>query len=375
MIKLKSYVQIIFLLLILTSSGNYLSAQSVIRGHVADFSTKEAIPYVNLTVTDSNFGTASLVDGSFQLVIEPSFVSGFLRVSCVGYKERLLKIDSLISLNRVVEIRLGQEVVLLNEVLVSASLPDPKDIIRDVIGKVSQNYPQSSFSTEMYSVITVPTQAGIESQYQVESIMHGYYEGYGASRRRLFNVIQKRETGIDPLKLINFGYVPSWEIQTADLLLDSRKIGVFNLDFLSDFEFKFEGITMYEGDSVFIIDYKLLRNFNKVTRIAGKEGNHHGKIFITTNSNAVVKHQFTLIHEYEVNYKKVGDKYFPYFLKGYRTGFLKIDKKNVPIIMSNEIRVTNIDLQNPRKLSEKEQVMMLNTVAFDPNYWSRHYPK
>lgn len=366
---------ITFLIIVFTCPINFLCAQSLLRGRVTDIRSDEPIPYVNLTISDSNVGTASLIDGSFQLFIEQSHLTNQVRVSCIGYKEKWFKLDSLVSLNRLFQIRLEQEVIYLDEITVSAALPNPTEIIGDVITKVNKNYPQSNFSTEMYSVITVPIQTGVEAQYQVESIMTGYYEGYGSSRKRFFKVTEKRETGSDPLASINFGYLPSWEIQTADLLLNNRQIGIFNLEFLSDFEFKYQGITMYEGDSVFIIDYKLLRNFNKVTKASANEGNYHGKIFITTNTNAVVKHQFTLVHDYEVDYKKIGDKYFPYFLKGHRTGYLRINKKNIPIIMSNEVRITDMELNSPKKLTEKDQVVMLNMIKFNPNYWNRYYPR
>ncbi len=63
-----------------------LFGQQAISGTVVDAETNEALPYVNIGVSDRNIGTVSDIDGRFSIEIPDSAGQDLLRFSMLGYE-------------------------------------------------------------------------------------------------------------------------------------------------------------------------------------------------------------------------------------------------------------------------------------------------
>jgi hypothetical protein len=107
---------LIFWTLIL--SANFCFSQ--IKGVVTD-SLKNPIQYVNVGVLNKPLGTLTNANGEFILNIDDSMHLDTLKISCLGYKSKEMKIDGLIDTKSKIQISLANYMEKLEEVVITSS--------------------------------------------------------------------------------------------------------------------------------------------------------------------------------------------------------------------------------------------------------------
>ena len=92
-----------------------LSAQSIlVTGKILDAETRN--PIANATIKSGNFGTSSIKDGSFRMVLNKELTSNLgLTISCIGYETKT------IAYKENLQIFLNSTNQVLNEVIVGVS--------------------------------------------------------------------------------------------------------------------------------------------------------------------------------------------------------------------------------------------------------------
>jgi len=115
---MKTIIQ--FLVLVFLAS---LAAQAqrtevfTVAGTVLDAETKQAIPYANIGIPNTEVGTLSGEDGSFLLKVPVKYKEAQLTFSSLGYKERLISIRNL-NPSEHLEVLLSEQVSVLGEVTI-----------------------------------------------------------------------------------------------------------------------------------------------------------------------------------------------------------------------------------------------------------------
>jgi hypothetical protein len=372
--RLRTLILLIFLVS-LTRTGISQTKTDFINGTLRDKGTKSKIEFASVGIINTTLGTAADENGEFTLRIENQYKIEKLKISCIGYLTKTLSIDSLLSLNQNNHtIYLTPNIALLDEVVVKGAPVNPADIIKLAVSSIDDNYLQQPFNLELLSIINADDSiAG--KKYKVESILAGYYQGYNPKGKKKFEIIQKRTTGEDPLKTINYGYWPSFEIGSADLLTDQFKRGIFNLDLLDDFRFKYAGVSIYENDTVYNIEYYAPRPTTKITGYGIVPKTYRGNIYITTSTNAVVRHEIiTSSFTYHVIYKKLNDRYFPYYFSGLRINEFKLPGGKREFRTYNTVTVTKIILQDIKVIDNKANEFDVNKVKYDDKFWNEYFP-
>ena len=372
--RLRTFILLIFLVS-LTRTGISQTNTDFINGTLRDKVTKSKIEFASVGIMNTTLGTAADDNGEFILRIENQYKEENLKISCIGYLTKTLSIDSLLSLNQKYHtIYLTPDIALLDEVVVKEAPVNPADIVRLAVTSIGKNYLQRPFNLELLSIIHADDSiAG--KKYKVESILAGYYQGYYPKGKKKFEIIQKRTTGEDPLKKINYGYWPSFEIGSSDLLTDQYKIGIFNLELLDDFRFKYEGVAIYENDTVYNIQYYAPRPTTKNTGYGIVPKTYSGSIYITTSTSAVVRHEIKAgPFTHHVIYKKVNDKYFPYYFSGQRINEFKLPGGKREFRSYNTVTVTKIILHDVKVIDDKANDFDVNKVRYDERFWNEYYP-
>ena len=346
-----------------------------IKGTLIDNVTKTGIGFASIGITNTTLGTAANEKGEFTLRIEDQYKSEQIKISCIGYITQTVKIDSLLLVNKdSITIKLMPDVALLDEIVLQAAPIDPAEIIKLTLSSLDKNYMQSPFNIELFSIINANDSVSGET-FKVESIVNGYYEGYKPKGKKKFEIAHKRTTGNNPLKTINYGYWPSFEIHAADLLTTEYRKGIFNLDNLHKFKLKYAGVSIYENDTVYNIEYYAPKPTAKITGYGTVPKTYKGNIYITTSTNAVVRHEIeTESFKYHVIYNKLGDKYFPYYFSGLRVNDFKLSGGKRKFKTFNTLVVTKVDLQNVKVIDENANESDINKVPYDEKYWSEFYP-
>jgi hypothetical protein len=264
----------------------------------------------------------------------------------------------------------------LNEVTVFASRITTKEYVEDALKAIRKNYQQEPFNLEYYSRL-ISTDSANHQQYQLESVIEGYYEGYSNESMKTFRLTQKRETGINFLKSNGYEPWPPFELAAVDLITDERKSGILNNVNLEKFEINLAGFDKFEGDTVLILDYSLPKISNRVTGYSTLK-RYYGRLYLNSKDNAIVKHQVEVdgnevVFSMEITYRKSGTKYFPYYLKSTRTNLFRVKGNKQKVITSNEIFVKKLILKYPEKFENDMRLWNPQNISYNENFWNTFY--
>jgi hypothetical protein len=351
------------------------SQVSILKGRLVESGSKSPVPFASVAITHTAFGTAANVDGQFVLPIHESMRHQRINISSIGYYSRSLSIDSLLSdPTGHPTIFLSVNIASLDAIVVQGTRSTPEEIIQQAMASREINYNQQPFSLDLLSVITMrDTVTG--KDYTVESVLEGYYEGYNTKGKKKFELIHKRTTGENPLKSINYGYWPSFEIWQADQLTNQQQSGIFNTALHSKFKFTLAGIILYEADTVYQIEYFAPKPSASITGYGQVPKFFRGTVYITTGTHAVVRHEIiTSSFRYHVIYRKVNGFYYPYYFSGLREQEFKLPGGKRVLKSFNEIQVNTIKVTGIKPIDPKANEYDVNRVNYDPAFWNVFYP-
>jgi len=348
---------------------------AMLKGRLVNEETDEPVPFASIGILNTTQGTAADEAGAFTLRITNASSQMRLHISCIGYSSKTLSVDSLLTLNTAKPtIYLTPDARELAEVVVEGKSIRAVEVVQQAIQSVEKNYPQTPFNLELLSIIK--TQDTITNkQFKVESVLLGYYEGYNQNGKKAFEIQQVRTTGEDPLESIDYPYWPSFEIVAADLITDPSRRGIFTSTHHDDFSFQYAGLLTYEDDTLYHITYHAPKPTAKATGYGIVPKFYSGDIFITVTNYSIVRHEIrTDAFQYHVIYKKFADRYYPYYFSGTRINEFKLMGRKRPFKTTNTITVTNLVLNDPRVLTEKQNDYDIHKIPYDESFWNSHFP-
>ncbi|GCC52812.1 hypothetical protein SanaruYs_30510 [Chryseotalea sanaruensis] len=336
-----------------------------INGKLIDKTTKDPIPYASIGISNTSYGTATDEAGIFHLKIKSDYKGGSLAISSIGYNTARFSIDSLSSLNNIV-LTLMPSAILLNAIEVNAKPVNPLDVIQMSLDSINVNYRQNGFNLIFYSVMNCKSTV-LNQHYKIESIINGYYDGYSSVAKKRFEIISKKSEGDNPLAVSEYPFWPTLELHRADLIADPAATGIFNKKNLDKFDFEYKGITVFDADTVYKILYNAPKPSFKITGYRVPRKFYKGTVYITTNTLAIVKHEIeTNEFSYTIIYRKFGNEYFPYLVRGLRTQ----TGSGVMANITNLVRLLFIELDQINKLDYKtNEFNNLASLPEDESFW------
>jgi len=354
-------------------------AQFFLSGKIVDATNGTGIAYANISVTNGGYGTASDEHGNFFIRIEAGGFAGSVKISCIGYMNRFLSVDSLRGLeSHDPVIGLTPHIKYLKEVLVHERQPTAAEIVKEAIDAIPVNYIQTPFNMEFYSRVTIKD--SVKTHFVLETILSTYRNGYRPDELNTPKIIQKRVTGTDPLhpyaynKKYNhhFSYAPNFDIR-MDLsgyrTRDARKWAVFSPSGLKKLYFIYHGVTVFDGATVYVIKYSEKDKDTK-NSLEESDGAFHGFLYINQDDLAIVKHKHYLGDAiWEAIYRKSEGYYFPYVISSRRQAW---GQKEFSV--TNEVFLRNISTENVKTNENKIDDWIHEVVPYDESFWNAHYP-
>ncbi|NJN41871.1 MAG: carboxypeptidase-like regulatory domain-containing protein [Flammeovirgaceae bacterium] len=333
--------------------------------------TNNPVPFANVMITNTTSGTAASLNGDFTIKIGKRFYGEKLKISCIGFITKTILIDSVIKhTSRVIE--LSPDIILLDEIIISQAPLDPAEIVKKAIESTQDNYLNTPFNMEFYSEITA-TEIATNNEFKLETVLFGFSEGYSASKQKQFEILEKRTSGDDHLKTLDYPYWPTFEIHNVDQISSSARQGILNLKQLDKFNLKYLGASIFDTDTVYNIEYNAPKPTKAITGYGIVPKMYKGNIYITTNSHAIVKHEiFTDQFTYMIIYKKLDGKYFPYFISGERspTGIRMFSK------VFNSLTLKYIEIENIKVIDYvTNEFQDINNVKYNEQFWTTNYPR
>lgn len=279
------YISILFLL---TFSLLSQAQTRVLKGRIVDAANQSGIAYTNIGVEGTYFGTASDAEGFFELKMPDQFAGKMLYVSAVGYENQQFSVEELLQRD-FVRIPLREQTYSIEGIDVAAQSRVLFRIIRTASERVPQNYQPGPFGlTYHYLGKTLVN----DSASQIREAIVELTDKSGYQQPSVANAFESRNYRFAEGNK-NFTSYSFPDGQTGfDELLDQdlARMGntIFNPELINDYNLHLEGMSAYEGDSVWVISFQSSKpdlahsgDFY-ATRI-------DGKLFILKNNYALVR--------------------------------------------------------------------------------------
>lgn len=363
----------VFLLFVLAMAFDATAQEQyvVLKRAIVDQETESGVPFAHVSLAGAGLGTASDLEGFFSIRIDRNHFTDSLRISCIGYLTKTVAVARLMDTSMPV-ITLEPDVRLLDEIVIKEAPVDPIEIIKAAIQSYSSNYCQTPFNLEYHSDI-LATDLATQKQYRLETLLFGYSEGYRYPQRKQFQITQKREAGENLLKSMDYSYWPAFEIHNIDQVSSGTQSGVLNEKSLTKFDLKYVGVSLFDSDTVYQIEYVLPKPTKEITGYGIVPKVYRGTLFITTRSHAVVKHEVEDDHfGYRIIYKKMGAYYFPYHIYGDRhpRGIRLVSKVQNTLTLKRVITEGVTVVSSP-----SNEFGNLEDVKYDESFWQVNYPR
>lgn len=380
--------KVLSLLILLFSCVMAIHAQNdgkiIIKGTVVDQVTNEPLPFANMGLLGTVAGTASDIDGQFELIVPDKYATHVLKISVVGYAPYEMKVYE--AKDKILKIALKPISFGIKEVEVYTQGLMYKKLLREVVANISKNYIAKPYNYTGYFKYGVTVNS--EKEKMKEAIVNVYdAKGYERSdvatvfkdMNYTFNQVRRSE----PAQSAFDGLNHFDDVLTADIIRNTRNIlDIINAD---EYKLKNKGIVLYEGDSIRVLAYEVAKpSLSTTGNVSVTKFN--GEIFINLNDKAVIKNVMhitskdfnilgrnlvainetpknSILMTISTNYKKMKSVYF---LSGvtieykYKAGAEEI-KGEVQYV------TTKVNMTNPTPINGR---MYYEDLKTDANFWN-----
>lgn len=302
----------------------------IIEGRVTDAVTKEAVQYASVGILGSTIGTSTNADGYFTLRVPATFRSKeyALKISCVGYDNEVIK-----NPEARLDVSMNQSKTMLKNVVVFDRDLSPEGIVRRAFRNVKRNYYTKPFVYQTFyrhyckddsvygRLIEAAAEVYKRKGYKVQQPFPGWKEEVRVNQLRRSYDNTKVASGHVPIALYSIMAADPVAYQTkssASMLTMLSPQNVSNLRTnLKGYAFTLDGITEYDGEQVYVIQYQWKRDSTLLSTGIPWRNSQEGTLYIGTKDYAIVKAEHSRISQIDTLqsfaiYKKVNGKYFLY---------------------------------------------------------------
>jgi len=118
-----------------------------IKGVLLDINTHDPLPYANIFVLHQHTGTISNENGHFLLNVQGLDKTDTVQFKYIGYTTKTLTVSDLDSMS---VIYLQEEIFNLDEILVFASTPDARSIVKRIVKNLDSNYKETTCKKQIF---------------------------------------------------------------------------------------------------------------------------------------------------------------------------------------------------------------------------------
>lgn len=296
------------------------SQKREIRGKILDKETLEAIPFSSVSVKGTSIGTCSNNQGEFIFYYPDSLIDHDLNISCIGYKSKSLKLESL-STNNITNIYLDPASYEISEITIRPNQMTASDFVKQVIKNMHKNYSRSPYYMEGFlrdKVFNLYDNKNVRlTEAAVEIVKKEFGGENSADRVKVFEIRNS----------YNYSKLGSWVKEKLNQMLYgySKKNPVYAILQKCDYtdpttlrkllkndlySINFSGMTFYDGKPVQIVDIKEEYIEYLLMRTKCINGYRLVRLYIDTENYALLKSEFYVIDKHPKEMFSSDLKYF-----------------------------------------------------------------
>ncbi len=379
---------------------------SIIEGILKDKETKEILPFCNVYLKTTQLGTVSNSEGQFRLLIPQKHKNDTLFISYISYKTKKIAVSELLtnsnSQKKKVVIFLETDQTNLNEIVIQDYTAD--FVIQQAIENISKNhYTESHKTTGFYRVVSQKeTENDIQQEKKYVHLSEAVFDLHLSKTdnpNQQFRLEKMRAIKDEKAsKGIDLGLKPQ-AIFEMDIVNCIKGFDLLNKRGLRLHNFEIQECNMVDGDVAFKVTFDQ-RNV--------KKSGYKGYVLIDKETYAFLYFDFGLspkgikyhkygdvatralmklldIHiellddKYQIQYKKVGDKY--YLNNASVNAIMNFSSTRQNFNFELDTRVdyltTNIDTTNKTPFENdetlgKEKLIEHQNSIYDKDFWKNY---
>ncbi len=361
--------------MILTLFG--LNAQTIIESQVLD-TNGDPIPFVHVYHEQTRSGTISNIKGFFILNIPTDDLDSYVKVSSIGFEERILTLNEIRKKNR---ITLKEWVGQLKTVTIT-----PKnwelELFEKVLQRIPDNYPDREMSEGFVKEQLHFKDRDDNPIYIAEATIESVKENYDRKRsdKGDIRLIKGRKYRSPQLDSLNFSIYAGLfapfrfdKVYTRSYMFNGKNLDKYDLS-ISD-------TLSMDGINLFVLEFEPQRKTLP-----------KGTVYILDSTYAVVKTDFFFDQNaYKIDTVKSSSSIQRRFLKEETEYYqaddglwrMKLSTYNTSFLQKDSILFLENKYVSTKTLAEFDEIPYLersqygdyflnNTGTYDPNFWDTH---
>ncbi len=240
-----------------------------LKGRILD-QNEQGIPFANIGIRGTLFGTAADEDGYFQFNLPKSSIKDSVTISCVGYQSMEVSAEKLKS---TYQFMLSEDIANLSAIEIESERITALDVMRKVIKRIPDNYFQEAYTQRKVQRM----KAIVKGEYCFVEKVHDDYDDtgykatamYGLGKVKSFSTVHQCRIGkLDTLtgKVYSYEHYPRvWATHTGwSDVVDASNNNFLSKSKHSKYDFQFNERGLYSADTIFI-DFNIDRPSHRNT--------------------------------------------------------------------------------------------------------------
>ncbi|MDR3094226.1 MAG: carboxypeptidase-like regulatory domain-containing protein [Bacteroidales bacterium] len=375
MMQLRNIVPIFLCTVLAVSCPFFIEAQTPppavsVTGIIFD-EEGEPLPGVNVYVKNPMRGTSTNGDGQFTFHFPKNYQAQYLYLSSIGYHTDSVWLDDK---RAMLDISLKPDVLTMDEVVVTSQVKPESEIsiLRKAFDRILANYPTNPVN---YSVFYRETTKMMDGQYAAvaEAMLDIFKNSYNKPKDRGQIKIEKSRKNIIPQYdsiVFMYFYGGPYAFIAKDYVLTRAKL--INPAHFNQFRYKKAGMTRFEGQDVYIIDFSSSKNDINGRLFINKADYAYVRIEIKT-AQTIQDNGFDRSHISEaIQYIPHQGKWHLHQIK--YTEYKHIHSSGIIFDCSLEHLTVQIKTDSVKTIPSRQRLLYNNPFYemakdYDPKYW------
>jgi CubicO group peptidase (beta-lactamase class C family) len=363
----------------------------VIEGVIKDSEQKEALPYANIFLQENYFGTISNQNGLFKIIIPEEKRNDNLIVSYIGYKTQSFSISKI---KKPLVVFLEKNPATLNEAVITGYTAEY--IIKRAIKKIPSNYFSQAYKLKGFYRVTSKKD---NSYIHLSEAVFDIYQSKSDKPKQQFKLEKMRAIKDEKAsKGIDLGLKPNG-IYGFDIVNNDDEVKLLNKEGLKLHKFKLEKSEFINGEELYKISFDqkdIKKSGYKGYMLIDKETFAFVYFNIQLSPRGVTYYKFGDVstqalmkivginidmskNNYQIQYKKFGDKYYLNNVGNDATLTFKSNREHYNFKTDTRVDylITKIETENVRKFTNEETlgqgkfIEQQNSI-YDADFWTNY---
>ncbi len=306
--KKTGFIKYYIILILNCCTISILYAQNVtVSGRITNAETGNPVEFANIGVENTYLGTASDLNGNFELTLSNAIKDKVIRVSAVGYQTKSFSVEKWLK-EDFIYIQLAPASYGIGEISIEARSQKGYGIIKTTTNLIAENYIQSPYTYKCY-IRSFYQPASNRDQVKTESVFL-MSDSKGYTNRSFTDAYENRNYKIIENNVADTPVGFKDGLTMIDNLINMDIVrcpgNVLTVASMHDYKIEMNQEGVYEGDSVWVLDYKC--NNPNIVNCGDPEAEAvEGTIWISKNNNVILKNKVNVIRK---GYFQHGNSFF-----------------------------------------------------------------